>query len=237
MTDEKKWAPGTAASGAIGEDGYRYLLWREVDPMFGKGTLLFVMFNPSTANDRKDDPTMRRVIGFAQKLGVRTVEVVNLFAYRTPYPLELVRVRNPVGPLTDVFIRHAVGRATRTIVAWGAPPSQAIFRNAVDRRIDEVLPMLNNPECLGMTAQGYPRHPVRLAKSAKLTPYNGDEMKRPKPCYLCQRFGRPHGKRHGVTVEGMSLDFSCPTSKETYDQDLVKVLGSLKAIREPRETH
>lgn len=48
---------------------YRYLLTRTVDPLLASTgpTLLFVMLNPSTADERVDDPTIRRCAGFARR--------------------------------------------------------------------------------------------------------------------------------------------------------------------------
>ena len=59
---------------------YRYSLWREW--YADSPPVAFIMLNPSTADDRKDDPTIRRSIGFAHAWGFGALEVVNLFAYR-----------------------------------------------------------------------------------------------------------------------------------------------------------
>ncbi|TMF61888.1 MAG: DUF1643 domain-containing protein, partial [Chloroflexi bacterium] len=59
---------------------YRYRLWRRWDG--ARPVVAFVMLNPSTADARRDDPTIRRCIGFAKSWGFGGVEVVNLFAYR-----------------------------------------------------------------------------------------------------------------------------------------------------------
>src|SRR5207237_5457574 len=59
---------------------YRYRLWRRWDA--ARPVVAFVMVNPSTADAGRDDPTIRRCIGFARSWGYGRLEVVDLFAYR-----------------------------------------------------------------------------------------------------------------------------------------------------------
>ena len=59
---------------------YRYALWRR----WGEGSqVVFVMLNPATADAAKDDPTIRRCIGFARAWEFGSLAVGNLFAFRT----------------------------------------------------------------------------------------------------------------------------------------------------------
>lgn len=49
---------------------YRYTLyrcWGEISR--DHGTVMFIGLNPSTADETKDDPTVRRCIGFAKSWG------------------------------------------------------------------------------------------------------------------------------------------------------------------------
>ena len=61
---------------------YRYLLQVTLPNPTGRGTCLFLMLNPSTANESKLDPTVTRCKGFAQRWAYRTLWVCNLFAVR-----------------------------------------------------------------------------------------------------------------------------------------------------------
>lgn len=156
--------------GQIAEGPFRYLLWREVAPLFNKGTVLFVMLNPSNADAQDDDPTMTRAISFAERLGYRRIEVVNLYAFRSPYPSDLARAVDPVGPQNDRHIDEAVARADCVIVAWGGFDKLPKRLNA-QARAAEVLARIADPKCLGTTVDGNPRHPLMLAKTTPLTPY------------------------------------------------------------------
>jgi hypothetical protein len=57
----------------------------------------FVLLNPSTADETREDPTVRRCIGFARSLGYGALEVVNLYAYVATDPAELRRAGYPWG--------------------------------------------------------------------------------------------------------------------------------------------
>lgn len=82
---------------------YRYLLWRCIahDNLTRGGNdkrrVVFVMLNPSTADERVNDPTIRKCIGFARRWNFGYVDVVNLFAWRETKPQGLLRITNPEG--------------------------------------------------------------------------------------------------------------------------------------------
>ena len=67
---------------------YRYAFWRK----WAEGPqVLFIMLNPSTADECVDDPTIRRCIRLAKGWGFGSLAVGNLFAFRTPSPMTLKR--------------------------------------------------------------------------------------------------------------------------------------------------
>lgn len=151
---------------------HRYLLGREVPKAqgdllagwqspAGDGPLLFVMLNPSVADGRRDDPTIRRCIGFATAWGFTALEVVNLFARVCTDPDALYDHPDPVGPNNDAWIRRRARRASLVVCAWGA----AGGRRAVVRAA-EVVGLLHADGIrlhhLGLTATGAPRHPLYL---------------------------------------------------------------------------
>ncbi|MBG10156.1 MAG: hypothetical protein CMD92_03220 [Gammaproteobacteria bacterium] len=57
---------------------YRYTLERTW--AIGTGTVLFIGLNPSTADHRDDDPTIRRCVQFAVDWGFNKLIATNIFA-------------------------------------------------------------------------------------------------------------------------------------------------------------
>ena len=69
----------------------RYFLKREWDR--SKGLLLYIMLNPSMADDTNDDPTIRRLINFTKKFNYGGFLVGNIFTKITPNPKEVDKSR------------------------------------------------------------------------------------------------------------------------------------------------
>lgn len=141
---------------------YRYDLRRSWDD--SKGLVVFVGLNPSTADGKQDDPTIRRCIGFAKRWGYGSLCMLNLFALRTPYPQNLLTHPEPVGPENDEYLRTQCEEADLVIVAWGA-------HGGYLGRDEEVLPLLKAPQALGLTKAGMPRHPLYMHKESMPLPY------------------------------------------------------------------
>ena len=143
---------------------YRYELGRRWD----KGDLvLFILLNPSTADDKIDDPTIRRCIKFAQQFGFGGLFIGNLFAYRTPQPSILLRANHPVGNLNNKALINLASRSSKIIIAWG---NHGQFQN----RSAEVLKLLNKYKLyhFGLTLLNQPKHPLYLPATSQLQEYN-----------------------------------------------------------------
>ena len=148
-----------------GTGAYRYSLWREWDSL--RPIVAFVMLNPSTADTAKDDPTIRRCASFARSWGFGSMEVVNLFAYRTSEPRRLLHAPEPVGPANDGYLLDAASRAHTLIVGWG------VHGGLLDRG-REVLGLLagrSQLHCLGFTQAGQPRHPLYIRRETVPVPF------------------------------------------------------------------
>lgn len=149
--------------------GYRWWLERRWQPEAPR--LLFVGLNPSRADGERDDPTLRRLIGFARDWGFGALEVVNLFSAITSRPVVLHRHADPVGPGTDGWIRR---RATAPQVAaiwlgWGEGGGWRHRDRAVLRLLQQCGAM-ERCGVIGFTAAGRPRHPLYLPAGLRLLP-------------------------------------------------------------------
>lgn len=152
---------------------YRYWLARDIGGDGRGGPALFILHNPSTADASRDDPTIRRCIGYARRFGCRRMIAVNRVAVRATDPAAVFTAADPVGPLNDAAIARAaavVGAACGIIVAaWGAFGTNAAQRRVCQRRDEAVVPLLAEAElhALGVTRAGHPRHPLYLAATAR----------------------------------------------------------------------
>lgn len=155
----------------LSDDGvYRYVLTRTwAEPRDRLESVAFLMLNPSTADGKEDDPTIRRCVGFARGLGYKRLCVVNLFAFRATDPSELFKADDPVGPFNDDAIREVC--ADRTVIcAWGSS-SATMFRDRPQRVMRILADSKASVACFGKTASGWPRHPLYLKNDAKLETY------------------------------------------------------------------
>lgn len=163
---------GIRRSATLSPNGrYRYNLNRMWE---GSGyRAVFVMLNPSTADDRIDDPTIRRCMGFARAWDYSWITVLNLYAWRATDPKELWKADRPVGEgkINDAFLRTAALECAITgeplIAAWGV--------NAKPDRVADAQEIVRTAgmefTCLGVTKDGHPRHPLYLPRAATPTPW------------------------------------------------------------------
>ncbi len=147
--------------GAVITGNYRYLLWREWDSH--SQTVSFIMLNPSRADAQINDPTITRCINFARCWGYGRLEVVNLFAYRTPHPSLLKQAAEPVGRDNDRYILASVAKSDRVILAWG---NHGTWQKQ-DVYILKLLKNYNHLYSLGITKIGCPRHPLYLRSTIR----------------------------------------------------------------------
>lgn len=122
--------------------------------------------NPSTADQHADDPTIRRILGFADDWGFGTLVMLNAFALRSTDPKALAsmvaRRRDPVGPDNDATIERVLTehRRDKLVIGWGAHGTLLARGRDLAAR---ALALHGRPECFGLTASGQPRHPLYLA--------------------------------------------------------------------------
>lgn len=144
-----------------GDATTRFRLHRIVGILGSRGTVLFVMLNPSTADDYQDDPTIRRCIKFALNWGYNNLEVVNLFPHRATRPRDLRSV--DCSAANETAIINAAAEAQMRVAAWGHPQLHYSMREEFwfrSHRVLELMKRFGPVYCLGKTARLQPRHPL-----------------------------------------------------------------------------
>lgn len=145
---------------------HRLLLWRttafrEAFPLLG-----VVGKNPSRAGADDDDPTVRIIHRISHDEGFGGFLLVNPASYIATSPRDLARHARGGGtivhPKNDHWISVMMEWCPTILVAWGnleRPLHPAVrelwYRLRLNRRNPDAL------VCLGRTAKGHPRHPLR----------------------------------------------------------------------------
>lgn len=150
---------------------YRYTLTRKWNKHQRRA--LFVGLNPSTADAEVDDATIRRLIGFSKDLGFGGFTIVNLFAFRSTDPKNLIKAADPVGPENNRYLNLAFERHDVIIPMWGA-------NGGLLDRDKQVIEILRNTAvnpirrvgCFGTTKAGHPKHPLYLRKDTEIVYFN-----------------------------------------------------------------
>lgn len=140
---------------------YRYRLGRRWS---AEPAVLWIMLNPSTADSKTDDATIRRCIGYAQTWGFGAILVGNVFPYRTTDPRELLNVDRD-GFANFTHIRAMMDAAALVVCAWGSNP--LVGDNArvmVHREKGRDVPI----RCLGLSSSGAPFHPLQRTRKLHL---------------------------------------------------------------------
>lgn len=142
---------------------YRYY-WSTKISGGGRGRCVFVMLNPSTANEVHLDPTVRRCLGFAKTWGHAELAVVNLFAWRSTDPVALYTAEEPVGAANDFWITTMCAPAERVVCAWGV-------HGAYQGRGEKVRGLIERPHVLRLNRDGTPAHPLYLPGNLEVQPW------------------------------------------------------------------
>lgn len=149
---------GTASAALFSDCGaYRYFLsrrWAE-----GPGQL-WIMLNPSTADETKNDPTIARCERRARLAGFGALGIGNLHGFRATHPRDLKAATDPDGPanaaVLDWAVRAWLGRRGQIVCAWGRHGTAAGAALAA-RLAPQPL------HVLGCNGDGSPRHPLYIA--------------------------------------------------------------------------
>ena len=154
----------TIPKGAIfSEDRkYRYALWRVWN--LGKPILGCVGLNPSDANEFKNDPTITRGIVRADRNSFGGFIMTNMHGLVSTDPNALLNNPDAVGELNDYYIKQMVELTESQLCGWGS------FKPVI-YRASAVYSMLANPVCLGVNADGQPKHPLYVSYATPMVKF------------------------------------------------------------------
>lgn len=152
---------------------YRYILTRVWDASLPP--LVVVGLNPSTADETRDDATIRRCVSFARREGMGQLWMMNLFAYRATKPSDMKAAEDPIGPENDIELSFVLSKLKhdprgKIVFAWGN-------HGYYDRRDEQVISLVEKvlgagiALTFGMTGVKQPKHPLFLAADAELVPF------------------------------------------------------------------
>lgn len=142
---------------------HRYCLTRPLGKI--GPTMVVCMQNPSKASADDSDPTVTRVVGFAQREGAGRLIVVNMGAGVATDPKDFLKMEDPVGRRNIEILREVGEQADIAVGAWGALSKRhrELFRIGLG-----VVKKWKDLKCFGKTASGHPRHPLYLPSDAPL---------------------------------------------------------------------
>lgn len=141
---------------------YRYQLyniWNSNGPR-----VMFIGLNPSTATHAKPDNTIHKVTKIAKVNGFGGFYMLNVFAWITPHPEELLVCEDPIRHNGD-YLDYYGKRADEIVFCWGA------FKEAKDeaKRVVEKFP---SAKALFINKDGSPKHPLYCKDESKLIPFH-----------------------------------------------------------------
>ena len=146
---------------------YRYTLWRGEENPTAK-FVQFIGLNPSTADEKNDDPTIRRCIDFAKRWGYDALCMTNLFAYRATLPADMKAFSSSVGLDNRHYLLQCASHAGLVIAAWGTNGKHQHQDLTVRQWLDGIGIKLHH---LGLNGDGTPKHPLYLKQTTMPKPW------------------------------------------------------------------
>lgn len=130
-------------------------------------TLLVCGLNPSKAGGEVDDPTARKIVGFARRWGFGRAVTVNLDPHVSTDPWDLP-YWSGIDPMNRAIIARWLAESHLVLAAWGHPPRAirdriAFFELTLDFCGQVKVAGFQELHCIGTTLRGFPLHPSRTA--------------------------------------------------------------------------
>lgn len=144
---------------------YRYVLERTFTS--GKGSVNFILLNPSTADEFHNDPTIAKCEKWCIDNNIKTMYITNVFAFRATEPKDMLQSKDPIGQYNEGYLLHVANISDIIICGWG---NHATHFN----RHKELLKLLAHftLRCFKINKNGSPCHPLYIPMK-ELSKYNG----------------------------------------------------------------
>lgn len=154
---------------------YRYTLechwaWTST-PGWQPKRIMWIGLNPSTADERALDPTLKRIESFSKKWGFDAFVMTNLFAFRATDPKDMFAAGDPIGPENDQHLLETAAQCGKIVAAWGAGQLAGAFLLRAGRVRTLLEPFRDRIVCVGTTRDGFPRHPLYVRGDTPPIPF------------------------------------------------------------------
>jgi hypothetical protein len=138
---------------------------------------LIIGLNPSRAGAAREDTdhTITKEIEFSRRWGWSGFWKVNLFTCIETYSAKLKNLsfETAVGMHGSAVLQETIPLAPAIVVCWGAAVPK-LKRHRISA-VCEMIRVLKQPttevRCFGLSKDGFPVHPLRLAYDTPLVPY------------------------------------------------------------------
>jgi hypothetical protein len=152
---------------------YRYQLRRTWDET--KPHVMFIMMNPSRADEKEEDRSVAKCGRFARAWDYGGIYVGNTFAYRTTNKKRLRDTKDPKGPKNDEHLIAMAKLAEKVIFAYGQPGHRSL-RDQGPRLVKMLIGKGVKPYVLKLSNDGTPCHPLYLRKTSEPVPWDGGSV-------------------------------------------------------------
>jgi len=125
--------------------------------------LLYVLLNPSTADENKEDPTLRRLIQFTMSNDYGGFYLANVYSLIATSPKEVYQSEKRNHPDHKKRVNSVFSKITTVVYAWDGKESTPLWLKEFQIA----------PYCFGQNKNGTPKHPLYLPKGTRLIPYEG----------------------------------------------------------------
>lgn len=149
---------------------FRYRLERDLGRPGAVVALLSV--NPSRAGAEVNDQTIRKDIGFGERLGWGHIIKGNKFALISTDVRGLRGAADPVGPDNDAHLEQIMRDADQVIACWGRLAKLPVSRRKRWYAVARIADRIGKPlYCFGRAQDGQPLHTLMLAYATPLVPW------------------------------------------------------------------